>query len=298
MKTVFRNGQYTDEFINYELFSFRSTLHEWTFDEESYPFYLSWSGYESYNIGTFRERKNFNFYEIIFTKEGKGRLLYNNTWYDCVPGTVVIIDTSLFHRYEVEGDLWRFKYIQINGVGTKKYIENICREKCFFNIVDTISFDRIMDEILSLTPEKGSDIDMKLSVLICNFLYKIYSAVACSINSPEPVLYRRKICHAINYIETNYDKKLSASELSELVGFSEASFYRFFKQYTGTSPHQYQKYVKISRAKFFLQTTELTMDEISKKIGYVRIQNFDREFKKATGLTPFNYRKKFGIEIY
>jgi AraC family transcriptional regulator, arabinose operon regulatory protein len=63
-----------------------------------------------------------------------------------------------------------------------------------------------------------------------------------------------------------------------------------FKDLFGTSPIQAQKELKIQKAQKLLQTTELSITEISQILGFSEIQNFTRLFKSRVHVSPLAYR--------
>ena len=59
---------------------------------------------------------------------------------------------------------------------------------------------------------------------------------------------------------------------------------------------EYLDELRISVSKELLETTTMTVDEISKKVGYINTRSFIRVFKKYTNLAPGEYRKHLFFE--
>ncbi len=49
--------------------------------------------------------------------------------------------------------------------------------------------------------------------------------------------------------------------------------------------------VRISNAKYLLQTTDLSVTQIAYEVGFVEMPTFEREFKKHTLITPKEFKK-------
>ena len=81
-------------------------------------------------------------------------------------------------------------------------------------------------------------------------------------------------------------------ELSDLMGLSEDSFYRFFKKTVGAAPKEYLISERLRKAKFYLFTTDLSVAEISKLCGYENSSYFSTLFHEKFGLSPSAYREK------
>jgi AraC-like DNA-binding protein len=102
---------------------------------------------------------------------------------------------------------------------------------------------------------------------------------------------RIKIVH--NYIQNNYDKKISLDEISNLVNMTPVSFNRFIKKRTGRTFITYVNDIRISMAARHLLESEFTIGEISYKCGFNNIANFNRIFKQTKKITPSEYRNEF-----
>ncbi|WP_308990796.1 AraC family transcriptional regulator [Mariniflexile litorale] len=95
------------------------------------------------------------------------------------------------------------------------------------------------------------------------------------------------------YIQNNFDKKISLDEISDLVNMSPVSFNRFIKKRTGKTFVLYVNSTRISHASKLLLETELSIAEVSFKCGFNNIANFNRIFKKEKNATPSEYRVQF-----
>jgi AraC-like DNA-binding protein len=67
-------------------------------------------------------------------------------------------------------------------------------------------------------------------------------------------------------------------------------FRKIFKEYTGISPGQYHLSLRIRQAKELLINTNLSIKEISYRLGFESIFYFSRVFKSKTGINPTEYK--------
>jgi len=105
-----------------------------------------------------------------------------------------------------------------------------------------------------------------------------------------------KIEHVKDFLERNYDKRVTLREAAELVFLSPKYLSRLFKQKTGAGFNQYRLDKKMKRAKRILAETGLTVNEISYRLGYQNMESFIRMFKKSVGMTPTEYRESAEAE--
>ncbi|GFN33041.1 helix-turn-helix domain-containing protein [Paenibacillus xylaniclasticus] len=92
------------------------------------------------------------------------------------------------------------------------------------------------------------------------------------------------------YIEDHLNEDLSLVRLAGYIHFNPSYLSRLFKQESGVTLSEYIEGARIERAKQLLKRNDLKVQEIGYRVGYEASQSFTRFFKKATGLTPQEYR--------
>lgn len=100
-----------------------------------------------------------------------------------------------------------------------------------------------------------------------------------------------RIRQAIEFIDSNLEKKLDLKELAKKFNLSYIYFSQLFKSEIGICFSKYLIKKRIKRAKELLRDDTLSIKEVSYKAGYKYISNFNHDFKKQTGLAPLEYRK-------
>jgi two-component system response regulator YesN len=94
------------------------------------------------------------------------------------------------------------------------------------------------------------------------------------------------------YIQDNLDKELSRDDIAGSVYRNPAYLSRLFRKETGLSLSDYIVQAKIEKVKKQLKETNDKISNIAESLGYVHFSYFAKLFKKMTGLTPQEYRKK------
>ncbi|MFC5529739.1 response regulator transcription factor [Cohnella yongneupensis] len=95
------------------------------------------------------------------------------------------------------------------------------------------------------------------------------------------------------YIEEEYRKDISLSELAEKVYLNPQYVSQLFKAQTGQTITDYLLQVRIEKAKEIMKyNLELKVYEVGELVGYQDPVYFNRLFKKITGVTPKEYRDK------
>ena len=103
----------------------------------------------------------------------------------------------------------------------------------------------------------------------------------------------KAVREAQEYIEKNIEEKMTVKELADQVALGRRSLERRFRRVTGNSILEYIQRVKIEVAKRNLETSSKNITEIMFNSGYTDTKAFRATFRKITGLSPVEYRKKY-----
>ena len=93
-------------------------------------------------------------------------------------------------------------------------------------------------------------------------------------------------------MQENYKAHINVDEIVSGVFLSKDYFRQIFKKITGTSITSYIQELRIAEACRLLETTDDSSAQIARASGFNDIKFFYQTFKKSTGLTPAEYRKK------
>ncbi|MEZ5537936.1 MAG: AraC family transcriptional regulator [Thiolinea sp.] len=100
-----------------------------------------------------------------------------------------------------------------------------------------------------------------------------------------------RIFQATRDIQANLGKALVVGELAQRVGMSHSAFFEQFRAVTGTSPLQYQKDLRLLRARENLQRSGEKISEIAFSVGYESPAQFSREYARKFGCSPRQDRR-------
>ena len=103
--------------------------------------------------------------------------------------------------------------------------------------------------------------------------------------------YDERINKVYEFTLRHFRKNIKIGEAALLINLSETSFCRYFKQRTQKNYLHFIIGLRIAYACQQLTFTRKDVKRISLECGYNSITNFNRQFRKATQLTPVAYRK-------
>lgn len=84
--------------------------------------------------------------------------------------------------------------------------------------------------------------------------------------------------------------EISLVRLAELVYFNPSYLSRLFKQVTGQNLSEYISAARMAKAKRLLENPDIKIQDVAELVGYGTATNFTRSFRKATHMTPQEYR--------
>lgn len=102
---------------------------------------------------------------------------------------------------------------------------------------------------------------------------------------------------AQDFIEKNFQDKITVDQLSSMLALSRRNLERRFKKATSNSVVEYMQRVKVEAAKMSLESSRENVNEVMYKVGYTDSKAFRTTFKKITGLSPIEYRNKYNREM-
>ncbi|RZQ53668.1 AraC family transcriptional regulator [Pseudoalteromonas phenolica] len=100
-----------------------------------------------------------------------------------------------------------------------------------------------------------------------------------------------KMERILKHLHNHYDDRLDVEQLASMANMSPSTFHRNFKQITASSPIQYVKKLRLSKAKDLLQDQGLKVKQAAAQVGYESATQFSREFTRYFGLSPSDYAK-------
>lgn len=242
--------------------------------------------------------QNLDCAEICFVKDGQGEAVLSKKNYPVQKGDFIVCNPFIVYEdiFPVGNQLQLFfiliKNVHIIGkqkghlIGPNESPVIRLYEK--FDLINSI-FECVLNEYQEKKFGYNEIISSLLQTLIALLLRYNNSEINTQLSS---------ISHQIkNYIESNYNKDLSLTELSNLVFVSPYHLAHIFKQEVSVSPIQYLINCRINEAKKLLKYSNQSVSEIASSVGYPNSNYFNLLFTKMVGKNPGKYKKNPSEEI-
>ncbi len=162
---------------------------------------------------------------------------------------------------------WEVSYLHFK-VENERFIQNLME-----NMLETLIRD---------VPNKHNVLQITMGLLFLHLMN--YTDSLASVQERDKMAVQ-----ALQYIETNYCEG-SLQELAKLLSYDFHSLSRDIRQKTGKTYTQLVQEKRLSQACFYLRNTDMSVEEISRKVGYENISFFYRLFRSRYGASPRRYR--------
>ena len=101
-----------------------------------------------------------------------------------------------------------------------------------------------------------------------------------------------RLRRVLDYMAEHISDKVTLEELAQVACFSTFHFARMFTLAVGVPPHRHLSRMRLESAMAALATSRLALSEIALKTGFSSQAGFNRAFRRATGMTPGEYRQR------
>ena len=236
------------------------------------------------------------FWELIYSKEGEGRYQIGEDEISLESDEVCLIAPDVLHdcrnvkdtenvklyigfsyRYSFHTDIWKDRqYLLIQSMwiaGIKEQLGKLCGllEKGEANMENIIIGDII--------------------TLIAQIVRYISSEKASGLKIAD--IKKQNLAELVKeYLGNNLCRTIKLDELGDTFYLSSHYIGDTFKKITGMSIKRYHDMLRMRYAYQLLVETDLSVSEISVKLGYESIHYFSRRFKERYSLSPSRLRKK------
>ncbi len=102
-----------------------------------------------------------------------------------------------------------------------------------------------------------------------------------------------RLTEVLAWAGENLHEPLPVAELARRALMSKRSFARRFTAATGTTPHAWLRNLRLSSAEELLETTDLPVEEIARRVGYTSASVLREQFVRRRGVPPRSYRRAF-----
>ena len=267
-------------------------------------YYLDWE--KAQNKNPKGRAVSYNFWQLLYVDSGEYTCTLDSNQYTIHPGELILCEpqkvrNSLSHKNAMVA-IMNFRCDSEGLISMKNRIIALSEDdrKLLSRVVTTgIEIFKAVPEnefYAGQEPKDGTadyelqKIKNSLELLFIN-LYASQSKTSSPIPQNQFNYYEKKFLAIEKYMLDNLDKMVTVKDISDATGFSSSTIKRIFSGRAECGALHYFLTLKIKEAKRLIREQDLSMTEISEKLGFSSIHYFSRVFKNITGKSPSSYAK-------
>ena len=247
-----------------------------------------------------------NYMEIGYCYWGNGKLTIEESNINYKGGIITIIPENIPHETKSYNNgvcKWEYLFIDIDNfirqefnlkrmlpeevikrINNQGYVIQWNQNKALTSIVRNI-----IEEYREKKPYYKEAVKGYLRAFVAELL-RINEDMSSSLTLEEKRL-NSYIEKSVNYIAEHYAEEIKMSDVAAECGLSESHFRRIFEESMSMKPLDYVNMVRIDKACELIQNKDYAMEEVGFRVGYQTPSTFNRNFKKLTGKTPYQWKK-------
>lgn len=248
-----------------------------------------------------------DFYELVIITGGSGEHRLNGMSHRLFPGMVFVIKPKDLHGYFGNRNLSLVNVIMY-GADMLNLLQDLKTMAGFQSLFimdqgrqakDSINFHQLTPSELILAGNMLETMEREYEKRLPGYQAKLKSifldlAVLITRSCEEPARHSddsaARLGRALAYMEKNYYREITVPEIAEKANLSLRQFQRLFDMIYHISPVRYLMNLRIRAACSHLINTDAPVSEIAELCGFGDSNYFSRQFKKATGQSPSDYR--------
>lgn len=245
-------------------------------------------------LPTYRPRGRID-YQLIYVYAGQAHFHFDKEENDTIvtAGNMVLFRPKEFQKYEYYGkDKTEVYWVHFTGGDVKNILRKygIRDDMRTFFVGSSMEYEYLFKKMISELQRCQEHYRESLTLLMRQLFISIHRELTKE-RKISDVYLDREMEMATQYFIENYSNEINIEEYALSRGMSISWFIRCFKRYTGTTPMHYIVAARIANAQTLLETTQYSVSEISRIVGYENPLYFSRLFRKLKGFSPSQYRK-------
>lgn len=227
-------------------------------------------------------------FAILYCRSGGISLTVDDRSFDLNENDIFLVYPN--QTLSVKSGYYSCIYIEFGGIVAKDLIERTR----FLNGPEIMhdadmSFGMSIHRLYTCFRETGY-----LNIKCLGIFYELMFDLIQETDIPEAELKRpiRHVDAAKTFIETNYAKDITISDVAKAAHVTVNYLSGIFVAECGMTPKRYLTFIRMEQAKNLLLTKKYKVGEVSLRVGYKNPLHFSAEFRKYAGVSPLQYMEQ------
>jgi AraC-like DNA-binding protein len=207
------------------------------------------------------------------------------------PGQALLVPPRTPHTYGAAADEpWTVWWMHLVGADVPQLVEasGAGADDPVLDVADVTRAMAFIDEVLVGMERDDSQPTLQAAAGAAWHLLALLSTARYAM----PTGRTDPVAAAISHLQRQYTEKVSVAELARIAGLSPSHFSALFRKATGCGPREYQTRLRMMKCRQLLDTTDLPISAVARRVGYDDPFYFSRQFRAVHGVTASEHRAR------
>ncbi|HKM98661.1 MAG TPA: AraC family transcriptional regulator [Buttiauxella sp.] len=256
--------------------------------------------YRVLRAGHIRTANNFHVHrqsvvghELIFCLNGSGFIRLDNKVHEVKTGTLAWLPVRWPHEHFPDrNEPWEILWLRIDGTKLNNIMQilDVPQHPVFeFSTPEIVA--EIYHSMFDLMQNNTLVADAHCDVLCSQLIYTLLENRSFETTKSLAITHRG-LGRLIYQIHSHYNDDWDIEKFMQYCNVSKSQLFRLFQETFNQSPLKWLKNYRLSQARRLLVETDDTISLIALKVGYNDPLHFSRDFNRAIGMPPSEFRRK------
>jgi len=211
--------------------------------------------------------------------EGRGRVIVDGRWKNCMPGQAFLLSPGTMHAFEAFGDKdWSFCWIRFKDRALAQPIANANSP-----VLARFNGEAFRHAVMGLYMEATTSRNPEMELLWVDVIYRYVQKFA------EPRNLDARLLQLFENVEETLAESWSNQRMAKVASIGERQLERLCLKQLGRTPRQHLIWLRMHKAATLLSTSDQKVESIAAEVGYANPFTFSNTFKRYMGWSPSTY---------
>ena len=230
---------------------------------------------------------------VEFVEAGTGELRVDGTHYELQAGDAFLLHPGEQQFYRaLKGEVFRKMYLCLWPAGCARLLRQLrLHDVSHVRLAEdkAARVKGLFETIVALADTRPEQFRIALSVAAYEILVILSCASHGGSDAPKVPAALARVIAAVG---NNVAKQFSVNDLAGIAGCTPTHINRLFKKHTGLHAYEWVQNFKMRHAAEMLRTMPQFSHQVGEAIGYDDPYHFSAAFKRVTGMSPTEYRRR------
>ncbi len=245
-----------------------------------------------------------NLIEIGYCHYGDGDLVIEDDTYRFDAGMISCIPANYLHVTRSDANVrafWEYIYISPEDIvrqwgkstqETRQIMDAVGRKSFFVKVEECPAIAALIRAIFVEMQHRSAHYRECVRGMAYALLFEIARFNDMGEEQSAGKSISLQLGSAIEYVDKNYPNNFKISDLANECHMSETHFRRIFQEKMNMTPVEYVNFVRVRKACELIDKTDISMEDVAEKVGFVTPSTFNRNFRRIIGTSPYQWKKR------